>query len=224
MKLKNLIEQYIDYRKSLGEKFLTNATYLRAFYNNQKKDLCICDADQESVNKFLYGDSKVTSVWFIKHTALSGFYEYAINREHTKSSPMPKILPKRPPAFIPYIYTKKELKLLLDTALTYQIVKSHIVPYVVRTILLLIYSAGLRLSEVLKLTMGDVDLSESVIIIRETKFYKTRLIPFNQQLLEVINEYLDWRKKVTTSQQYDGDAPLFVSLKNKPINPKAPIF
>ena len=43
--------------------------------------------------------------------------------------------------------------------------------------LLLLYGTGLRISEALNLDMADVDLEEALLHIRETKFYKTRLVP-----------------------------------------------
>jgi integrase len=41
----------------------------------------------------------------------------------------------------------------------------------------LIASCGLRLSEALSLTLGDVDLRRGVLTIRRTKFAKSRQVP-----------------------------------------------
>jgi integrase len=46
-----------------------------------------------------------------------------------------------------------------------------------RTLLLLLYGAGLRFSEATRLTLADVYLTEDVLTIRATKFYKSRLVP-----------------------------------------------
>jgi integrase/recombinase XerD len=43
-------------------------------------------------------------------------------------------------------------------------------PQTVRTLLLLLYATGLRISEALALTMADVDLHEAILTIRKTKF------------------------------------------------------
>lgn len=219
MKLKTLVEQYIEYRKSLGEKFRTNSMYLRAFYNFIGKNISVNLISEQKVNKFLYGDNPITSAWFVKHTALFWFYNYAMVRGYIKNNPLPKVLPKRPPAFIPYIYSKDELRLILDTALIYQKNKSAIDPYVVRIVLLLLYSSGLRVSEALSLKLGDVDLAERVITVRETKFYKKRLVPFNDQLLKVFAEYLFWRKSKGGHQ--DDDTAFFISLKKQPVKADA---
>ena len=57
-----------------------------------------------------------------------------------------------------------------------------------RTLLLLLYGAGLRFSEATRLTLADVDLAEAVLTIRATKFYKSRLVPIGPQLATVLGE------------------------------------
>lgn len=136
MKLKPLILNYIAYRKSIGEKFRTNGDYLKALCRSLGDDIDIKDISTEMVAEFLYGNSPVTSAWFIKHTALFGFYEYAISRGFIDCSPLPINLPKRPPAFVPYIYNRAELRQLFKTALIYQKNRSHVEPYMVSKLLL----------------------------------------------------------------------------------------
>ena len=153
------------------------------------------------INNFLYGNSKViTSGWFIKHTALLGFYRYALTRNYVTTIPLPQILPKRPPSFVPHIYSKEELKRLFDTALTYQHNKSYVEPYQVRIILIVTYALGLRIHETLSIKLKDIDVPQRVITISESKFYKSRLVPFSTELASVIEEYLDWRTHLKYSQ------------------------
>jgi len=141
MKLNQLINQYISYRKSLGEKFKTNETYLKAFCKAMGASRLIKTISKKMVNTFLYGTSAtITSGWFIKHSALLGFYQYALARNYIKEIPLPHTLPKRPQPFIPYIYSNSELKHLFDSALTYGVNRSHIAPtwYEPRSFLLML--------------------------------------------------------------------------------------
>jgi site-specific recombinase XerD len=212
MKLFKLINQYIIYRQALGEKFKTNSAYCKAMGGDKP----INKITDKMVNKFLYGNSPITSGWFVKHTALLGFYQYAISRGYVSTIPLPKILPKRPQPFVPYIYSRDELKKIFNAALVYQKNKSHIQPYMIRIVLLLTYCVGLRLHETLSLKVNDVDLKQLVITVNQSKFYKSRVLPFNAQLAQVIKNYLVWRIKHGYTQ--NGDSSFFVGKHNKPLS------
>jgi len=216
MKLKSLINTYIAHRKAIGEKFCTNEYYLKAFYMHIGSDIDISCVSVEKVSEFLYGNRPVTSTWFVKYSALLGFYQYTISRGHVNASPLPIILPKRPPAFVPYIYTRVDLRQLFQAAFTYQINPSCVEPYMIYNVLLVLYGTGLRLSEGLSLSLGDVDLIQSVIIVKATKFYKSRLVPFGAQVAVAVNEYVNWRKMKGFSQ--NETSPFFYGKANKSLN------
>lgn len=216
MKLGQLIYQYVSYRKALGEKFKTNETYLKAFCRAIGPETPIISITEKMVYRYLYGKSeKVTTGWFVKHTALLGFYRHALSRNYITEIPLPNILPKRPQGLIPYIYSQQELRLLFDGALTYQKNKSHIDPYMVRMSLVLTYALGLRVHETLSITLGDIDANNMVITIQQSKFYKSRLVPFSQQVKEALNTFLHWRRK--HQQPQHPEAYLFMSQYNKPF-------
>lgn len=217
MKLDLLITQYITYRRSLGEKFKTNETYLKSFCKKIGPTTNIQSISDNMVNSFLYSGSPViTSGWFVKHSALLGFYRYALTRNYVTTIPLPPILPKRPKNFVPYIYSQKELKLLFDTALTYQENRSATLPRMVQAVLILTYFLGLRIHETLSIKLDDIDLGNSLIIIQKSKFYKSRLVPFNIQIRKFIEEYLQWRIQQKQSQSLD--ASLFVARNNRSFN------
>lgn len=145
-----------------------------------------------------------------------GFYQYASTRGYVDQIPLPKVLPKRPPPFIPYIYSKEELRRLLDAALCYQKNKSYVDPYMIRTILLLLYSTGLRVHEALSLRLIDIELKQNLITVRNSKFYTSRLIPISDQLKQILTQYLIWRAKYKSNT--DPDAPLFTGKYTLPFN------
>ena len=71
----------------------------------------------------------------------------------------------------------------------------------------LIATLGLRISEAARLQCGDVDLDRDVLQIRNTKFGKSRLVPFGTRLSQRLRDYLALRE----ADGYDvaGGAPLF---------------
>jgi hypothetical protein len=158
-------------------------------------------ADQ--VDAFLVCTGPLTRSWHVKHSALLGFYRYALARGYAKDSPLPVAIPKRPQPFVPYIYSREELKRLLEGALTYQKNRGRLEPLVDQTLLLFLYGTGLRVRESLALTQADVDLGAGVVTVRESKFFKSRLVPLGPQLLKALVTYAT-RRKVTGHPQDGG--------------------
>ena len=215
MKLGQLINQYINYRRSLGEKFNTNATYLKAFCETIGDSVLIESITEEIINKFLY-QTPVTSGWFIKYGALLGFYRYIFSRGYITKIPLPNNLPKRPPQFVPYVYSQNELQLLFNTALKYSKYKTFHSPYTVRAILIFTYALGLRIHETLSINLQDINMDDAIITIGESKFYKSRIITFNQEVKLLLEKYLQWRKQHTQPQL--PHSPLFIGRNNLAFN------
>ncbi len=168
------------------------------------------------MDKFLSGTGPLTATWHIKHQVLCGFYCYVLSHGYIKKAPLPIVIPKRPPPFVPYIYTREALRSLLDASLTYQKNRGQLEPYMVRMLLLLLYGAGLRIREAISLTLADVDLAQALLIIRETKFHKTRLVPLGRQLTQALSQYAVRRRREGYFQA--SEAPFFISRNGKPVN------
>ncbi len=216
MKLHTAVTQYITYRKSLGEQFLNPEAHLKAFVRAIGQNKNLSDVQVKQVDTFLAGKGPITSNWFKKHQALRGFYRYVISRGYTKESPLPVVIPKEPQPFIPYIYNVEELRALLDASLSNQKKYVFFEPYMVRTLLLLLYGAGLRISEAIKLTLIDVDLPQALLIIRETKFYKSRLVPLGTELTQSLSQYALQRRQKGYS--LNPESPFFVGRNGKAVN------
>ncbi len=217
MKLHTAVNQFIVYRRSLGEGFTDTSMKLNAFARAMGQEINIADVRPESVSKYLAGTAPViTTNWHNKYYALRGFYRYAISRGYTQTSPLPVVIPKWPARFVPYVYNTEELRALFDACLSYQKNKIILEPYMVRTFLLLIYGAGLRIGEAVSLTLADVDLDQAVLTIRETKFYKTRLVPIGKQLTQILLQYSIWRQREKYS--INPEAPFFIGRNGKAVN------
>jgi integrase/recombinase XerD len=205
MNLQQLIERYIAYRQSLGEQFKANACILRVFGRSVGSRSEVGDVRPEQVSTFLAGHGPITRYWFAKYDALRGLYRYAVSRGYVATLPLPTRLPKRPPPFVPYIYSHEELRCLFEAATAYQgrVVEAA----TIHTVVLLLYGAGLRLCEAINLDRADVDADNAVLSIRQTKFGKSRLVPFGPQLGGALAQYaVRGRKRAALK------APFFITL------------
>jgi integrase/recombinase XerD len=146
MKLFEAVTQYVEYKQSMGMRFHTEARTLRSFCRTLG-DVSLADIEADRVYAYIAGSGPVTRFWHRKHGALRGFYRFAIGRGYTNVSPLPKLVPKPPPAFVPYIYSHDELRRLLDAATICENPRCKLQPHTCRMLILLLYRAGLRISE-----------------------------------------------------------------------------
>jgi integrase/recombinase XerD len=188
MKLQRLIEQYIAYQQSLGTAFLTDAMILRAFGRTNGSRARIADIRLHQVESFLGKTRPVTITWHTKFRRLRSFFQYAVSRGYLAVAPLPTTIPKQPPPFVPYVFSREELRRLFEVIDADQR-NTCLKPATMHTLILLLYGAGLRLREAVDLVRSDVDLKGSVLTIRRTKFGKTRLVPVGPQLSQALVRY-----------------------------------
>ncbi len=106
-----------------------------------------------------------------------------------------------------YLYTDEEIHNVLRSALSYPSPKAPLRPITLFTMLVLSYCAGLRGGELVRLKLGDVDVREGTIDIRETKFFKYRRLPLAPGVMAALNRYLSLRESA-----------------GAPTNPQSPLF
>lgn len=210
MMLRETIEQYVLWRQAHGATFITARNLLRQFLLYADGD-AECDAvTKAQVLAFLAGTGPLTRHRENKNYALVGLWRYAVSRGYARCSPLPQNEPRSPLRAPPYIYARDELQRLFDpTAIGRN--RRNAVQFdaeTFRTLLLMLYGAGLRFSEATGLTLADVDIAEAVLSIRNTKFYKSRLVPVGPRLAEVLKIHMALRRHAMLA---DGDASFFLA-------------
>ncbi len=119
----------------------------------------------------------------------------------------PWLWPERVPRHVPFIFTKEQVRNLLGAALALPEGPSNSCrPRSFFTLLLLLYAAGLRLCEVVRLRVGDIDFVAGTLLIRETKFFKTRLAPLAADVLHQLRLHVRTLRLPRTG---GGAQPLF---------------
>lgn len=93
----------------------------------------------------------------------------------------------------PYIFTEQEVRQLFAAARSFPSPLSPLRPLTLYTMLVLAYCAGLRLGEIVRLNVGDVDFADRTINVRVTKFFKSRRLPLSASVVVVLERYLEAR-------------------------------
>ena len=191
MTLREAVGRYIEWRRAHGARFVTSANTLLLFCKQVGDDIR-CDAVREAgVLAFLAGKRALTRYRANKYGALAGFWRYAISRGFATRSPLPAPddEPRQPPSAPPYVYSRDELRRLFGAIEISRRRSVQLDGDTLRALLLLLYGAGLRSGEALRLTLHDVDLPDALLTIRDTKFHKTRLVPVGPQLADALRAY-----------------------------------
>ena len=110
----------------------------------------------------------------------------------------------------PYIWTPQEVTSLLQAATRLE-PQNSLRPHMYSTLFALLYVTGLRISEVLALEFDDFD--SDTLLVRETKFKKSRRIPLHHTTVAGLKHYIEYRRRVTTEHQL-----LFISVRGRPLD------
>jgi site-specific recombinase XerD len=211
MTLRQLIADYLHYRSALGYRLARDTQILGAF-GRRFGYLPLRAISAHRVHRFLCPDHICHDTVARRHRALRGFYRYVEARHGALLPPLADLPNGSSSNFKPYIYSHAELKRLLQaTSLVCSSPLCQVHALTLHTLILLLYGAGLRLGEALALNSADLDLGQSFLRVRQSKFYKSRLVPFGEDLAGVLRQYC---RGVDRQYSTDPDCPIFC-LRNR---------
>jgi len=212
MKLSQAVDLYVQRKRDAGLRFDGPVNRLRSFLRHCG-DTDLRRITTQQVTAFLDGSGSMPSGWNGKLGTLRAFFDYWAARGRLKTSPLPSAR-KVTQCFVPYIYTRSDLRLLLDAVPHCQRRAACVMSEgTFRTLLLFLYATGMRLGEALQLRLVDVDLMLGIVTIRGTKFYKSRLVPFGPDVERHVRLYLHQPRRRNQPHR-----PLFQTKNGNPIS------
>ena len=120
---------------------------------------------------------------------------------------------------IPFLFDITQARRLLDGAAAlpdYTQAPQRGATY--RTIFALCYGLGLRVGEASALRVGDVDRTRSLLVVRRSKFGKSRLVPHGPRIGELVAQQLQRR---SDGVPLHDDAPLFTFDGHRAVHPRS---
>ena len=120
--------------------------------------------------------------------------------EPTCFVPDPSLFPHLHQPVQPYIFTEAEIdRLLQETDRLERPPESPLRPELFRLAITLLYTTGLRRGELLRMTTGDYEPRERTLLVRESKFHKSRLLPLSPDATHELEGYLQARRTAIAS-------------------------
>lgn len=208
--LASVIARYVAVKQALGRRFDAPNDYLwkldRFLISRHNSDLT---AETFAAWCSTLGDLKNGP----RRQRMRVVYHFCLFRRRSEPEcfvPDPSQFPPPQPRSRPHIFTSTEIAKVLHAAESLRAnALSPIHRQVARLAVVLLYTAGLRRGELVRLKLGDYNATERVLLIRETKFYKSRLVPISDDATHEMKEYLHDRKR--PDFPCDAEAPLLLN-------------
>ncbi len=205
------LEHYIATKRALGCKFDTEARALRLldrwFVQNPVDKLDTITGAQ--LNAFLESRPRMKPR---SYNSLLGvvrrLFNWLVDQQLIARSPVQAHPRPETARAQPFLFKSSEIRQLLEEAARLpDNPRSRLRGPTYEMIFALLATLGLRIGEVARLQCGDVDLDREVLQIRNTKFGKSRQVPFGPRLSRRLRNYLALRQNHGYSLA--ASAPLF---------------
>lgn len=196
MKLRACIESYIDMKHRNGYPYTYSAERLRMFAE-KTGDIQLGAVTVQHVVKFIETPGASAIARQFKYGLLRNFFLHCKGRYAMGQVPLPQKPPVPPSsAFVPHVYSRAELRMLLRAIAPAQANARCVIPArTFRTFLLFSYGTGALLSEAYWMLLKDVDLKKKRVTIRSAAFDRVRTIPIGSDLHRILIAYIGFRNR-----------------------------
>ena len=215
------IEQFIEHKRALRRRYDVEEKtlalfddYLVAYHING-----LSEVSAELIDRFLTSRPRVRprSYNHLRCT-LARLFAWMVGQGRLECTPVQSRPRRATYQRQPFIFDVADARSLLNLAQTlpdkggtFQRGKTY------HALFAILYGLGLRVGEVCRLCVEDVDFERRLLVIRETKFYKSRLVPFGPKLGLLLKEHLQLKREHGGSLA--PQAPLFSLRGGRAINP-----
>ena len=191
--MKNLIDEFESYLK-FEKKYSYNtvSSYMRDLdkFKNYFKDASIKKINKNDIKKYvIYLDENVGTKSVSRSVStLKSFYKFLKMSNYVDKNVMETINNPKIKKSLPKVLSEEEVSTLLDIDLNDDF------DYRNKAMLELMYSSGLRVSELINLKVNDIDLKNDCVRVFG-KGSKERIIPLSEYALDALYDYINNHRK-----------------------------
>ena len=206
---------YCEYEKGLSNNTQKSYHYELKDYLNfliqKRKKTDTTEIIQEDIEAYLkdcYQRNEDSKTVAHKLTTLNNFHQYLEKEEGEKNNPTEFIDRPKIKKTLPHCLNEKELNDLLDIPLHTPF------DYRNKAMLELMYGTGVRVSELIQLSVYDIDFNNAILRVKG-KGSKERLVPVGEYALSALKQYLEVRHQLLKKKQCDA---LFLNSRGSAIS------
>jgi site-specific recombinase XerD len=220
--LTSAIGAFVAHKQALARKYVVEAKALALFARCLAADGIteVAAVTPLAVETFLASRPRTTPRSY-NHLlgVLRGFFNWTVDFEMCATSPVRGRPRRQTRQRLPFLFDRSTAQQLVCAAAALQdLGGTRLRGPTYATAFALLYGLGLRVGEVTRLTRGDVDLQQQLLVIRATKFGKSRLVPIGPVLMARVTGYITERER-ELGQPLAPDALIFVLRSGRGVHP-----
>ena len=211
--LANRAREYVTLRRSLGHKLEDVGRLLPTLVEYLELTGATTVTIEAALAWATLPDSDPgSSVWPRRMSIARGFARFMSGIDPTTEVPPIGLLPgPRRRRRIPYLYRPADIQALMSAA---GAIPTPLRAATYQTLFGLLATTGMRVGEAIRLSRTDIDWHDGVLVIRETKFGKSRELPLHRSTIDALGRYAEFRDR----QQPRPRAPsFFLSTAGTPL-------
>jgi integrase len=192
------INRYLALKRSMGCRFNTEDRALRVFdrFLADRGVRCIGDIDAALLEAFLASRPRSARGYNNLLSVVRRLLDWMVDQQELAVSPLQSRPRPQTARRLPFLYDEATIRRLLEYAAELpdnNRCRQRGATYA--TIFAILAALGLRVGEVSRLQCGDVDLQREVLLVRNSKFGKSRLVPFGPRLAARLRAYAALREQ-----------------------------
>ena len=196
--LSSEIEEYLRLKRSLGRRYSLETDVLNGF----DTFIAECYPSSQDLNGEMFSGWAATMEHLtptVRRNYMRMARNFCLYRQRSRPDsfiPDPLSFPASHQSLRPYIFSESEIARLLDAARYLR--PHHYSPLRsehLRLAIILLFTAGLRRGELLRLTLQDFNSQDATVHIRATKFHKSRIVPLSPSVGAEVEAYLALRNE-----------------------------
>lgn len=164
---------------------------------------------------YLYGQNYTKSTTARKLATLRSFYKFLIRRGQVSVNPLSTIRTPKQEKRLPKCLSLEQVQKLLDAPGDGDILSARD-----RAMLEVLYSSGIRVSELVELEMKDIDLQEGALRV-SGKGRKDRITPIGSQAIKALQRYFEMRGMDPRSQKPEHTGRVFLNKHGEPLSTRS---
>lgn len=198
-------QEYIALRRALGFRMAHEPWYLPDFVEFLAENGSAVITTELALRWAQRRPGTTPGSWASRLAAVRGFAKHHRALDPRTEVPPRDVVPWRARRLEPHIYSEEELSALMREA---RHLAAPLQGATYFTVIGLLAATGMRLGEVIGLDDADVDWGRSLLVVRHTKFQKSRFVPVHPSTLAALRRYRAARNRQMPRR---GSSSFFVS-------------